>query len=130
MNQSDLIITLKSKCQNIKNDWEKHLEFWEGEEPGSYNDISVIVHYVIKNFESQNTNDFKELFEVIEEAVNSSEEKTSELAVIGFLEGILFVGSHKNIRPKHFYPWLGENSKKSILELEDYFNGIPETKIN
>ena len=124
MNQSEFINSLKNKCLNIKKDWSEHLDFWEGEEAGGYNDISVIVHYVVKNYEHGKTEDFEEIFKTVENAVNSNNKETSGLAVVGFLEGILFVGSHKDIRIENYKKWLGKESLKSITELENFFDGM------
>ncbi len=122
MEESQFINSLKDSCSEILEDWEEHLDFWEGDEPGSYNEISVIVHYVIKQFEMQRYVDFPEVFGIVESACNSKVKSTVELAKIGFLEDILLVGSHKAIYPENFEQWLGEKSLETLIELEKFFS--------
>ncbi|RDH45932.1 DUF7674 family protein [Zooshikella ganghwensis] len=123
MSQSEFVYKLLSVCGGISSRWAGHLEFWEGEEAGHYNDMAVIVSYVVDSRVNNATDEFEVIFAIVEDAVNSSIRDTSELAIIGFLEGILLVGSHKGLTSKDFNDWLGVASNKSILELEQYFEG-------
>lgn len=112
---------LKNGCSEIDVQWQEHLDFWEGEEPGYYNEISVIVHYIIAKHRVSDFRDFDDISKVIDLGLNSKNEETSELALIGVLEGILFVGSHDDIRPEHHKGWLSEMALKELSELEDAF---------
>ncbi|WP_445363553.1 hypothetical protein ACJJIQ_02085 [Microbulbifer sp. ANSA003] len=122
MSQIDFINALLSSCDDIEDDWQEHLDFWEGDIPEFYNDISVIVHYITNRYVSNQYTDFDKLFSVVEKGVISNDEETSELATIGFLEGILLVGSHSGIKPVQFEKWLGKKSRESIYELREFFS--------
>jgi hypothetical protein len=111
---------LLDACDDIEARWNEHLEFWEGDEPGFFNEVSVFAHYVIDRYAQIQTSDFQAIFDIVEEAVNSKDKQTNELAVIGFLEGILFLGSHRDIRPECFEQWLGKRSKTAILDIEQF----------
>lgn len=121
MEESQFINSLIDSCSEIKEDWEEHLDFWEDNKPGSYNEISVVVHYMIKQFDNHRFVDFPEIFEIVESALNSPNSNTVEIAKTGFLEGLLLVGSHSGIFPADFDTWLGEKSSEALLELEKFF---------
>lgn len=123
MTIDDFINNLLKACDNIKQDWQEHLQFWEGEPAGYYNDVAIIVHYVIKQYKKGLTADFQTIFDIVELGVKSHDEHVSEVAVVGFVEGILFVGSHDNIRPEHFKKWIGSESYRRMISLEEYFSG-------
>ncbi|GAB1266730.1 hypothetical protein NBRC116493_02510 [Aurantivibrio infirmus] len=122
MTETDFLQELRRLCSDIEKPWLEHLEFWEGDEPGIFNEISVIVHYVINKLEAKDTVEFQPVFDLVERGVNSKNRNVSELAVTGFLEGILFVGSHKDLRPELFECWLGPSSIKAIEDLEIFFS--------
>jgi len=125
MEASGFIDKLKNSCSEITLDWQEHLEFWEGEERGEYNDISVIVHYVIDRYKQNETGDFCEIFSILEDGLTSGNSNTEELALIGFIEDLLFVGSHSNILTEHFKPWIGNESFSGMLKLETAFKELP-----
>ena len=115
---------LRSLCVGIERAWEEHLEFWEDEEPGEYDDVSIIVHHVIDGFASGKTQNFETIFKITEQAVKSDNKLVSEVAVIGFIEGLLMVGSHEGMYSEFFKNWLGPESFKAFEELEHFFNGL------
>lgn len=123
MSADEFITILISKCDLIEPFWKEHLEFWEGDKPGHFNDVSVAVHYVIDQYNRNETADFKEIFDFVETSVNSLEVKVSELAIVGFIEGILMVGSHSGLTPEDFKAWLGESSYDRMIKLEKFFSG-------
>jgi len=124
MTPSAFVDNLKRACSDIEAQWQEHLDFWENEEPGYYNDISVIVHYVISKYKESDLRDFDRISEVIELGLKSDNEETSELALIGVLEGILFVGSHDDIRPENHKSWLGDVAYQELLNLEGAFEKL------
>ncbi|MEE4243807.1 MAG: hypothetical protein V2I33_00260 [Kangiellaceae bacterium] len=130
MKPRTFVDNLKTACSDIDEQWQEHLDFWEDEEPGYYNDISVIVHYIISKYKESNLEDFQRIAEVIELGLQSNNAETSELALVGVLEGILFVGSHDDIRSESHKNWLGKLAYQEILGLEEAFEKLHNKPIN
>ena len=126
MNPRTFVDNLKNACSDIGPQWQDHLDFWEDEEPGYYNEISVIVHYIMNKHKASDFRDFEDIAKIIDLGLKSKHDETSELALIGVLEGILFVGSHDDIRPEHHKSWLSEFAYKELVGLEDAFEKLHE----
>jgi len=124
MSPQEFIDQLLLACSDIDSDWKEHLDFWEGDTPGFYNDISVIVHYVMSKYKQDDLRDFKDIAQVVERGLSSEVAKTSEIALLGFLEGILFVGSHDDIRSTDHKEWLGVHSYNELVCLESAFEEL------
>ncbi|PIE47240.1 MAG: hypothetical protein CSA42_04655 [Gammaproteobacteria bacterium] len=125
MKPSVFVESLRAACSDDINVlWQQHLDFWEGEEAGYYNDVYVIVDYIISKYKASDFKDFEKIAQVIEMGVTSDNHETSELAIIGVLEGMLFMGSHDGIRVENFKGFLGKVSYRELLVLEDYFEKI------
>ena len=124
INPRVFVDNLKEACSDIEVQWREHLDFWEDDELGYYNEISVIVHYVISKHKESDQRDFEKLSEVIELGLKSDNDETSELALIGVLEGILFVGSHHDIRSENHKSRLGEIAYQALLNLEYNFEKL------
>ena len=101
MNPRTFVDNLRNACSDIEPQWQEHSDFWEGEEPGYYNEISVVVDYIMTKHKASDFRDFGDIAQIIDMGLKSNNDETSELALLGVLEGILFVGSHEGIRPEH-----------------------------
>lgn len=102
------------------------MDFWEDEEPGYFNEVSVVVDYIMTKHEASDFRDFCDIAQIIDMGLKSNNGETSELALLGVLEGILLVGSHKDIRYEHHKNWLSEYAYKELVELEDAFEKLHE----
>src|SRR5437763_13270010 len=48
--------------------WEKHLEFWQGEPAGHYNDIAQFAHFVVEDlYPNGKTADLQHAFDLMEQ---------------------------------------------------------------
>jgi len=117
----DFIGRLVNSCKGIEDYWQQHLDFWEDDERGDYNDIGVVVHFVIDGFIESQTDGFEKTFNLVENAVKCEVADVAELAIVGFIEGLLFVGSHKGINSNFLRQWMGQESFESLKELEKFF---------
>ena len=55
MKEEDTILHLMNFLPGIEKSWKEHLEYWGNEERGSYNDIEVLVGYVVDQYKVGNT---------------------------------------------------------------------------
>ena len=77
--------------------------------------------YVIKLFQTEKYNELKKAFDEIEILCLSKSHYISEVAHVGFVEGILMLRSHKGISLDAFDSYLGESSKEFWYEMHDFF---------
>jgi hypothetical protein len=110
-------------CDNIEPYWRDHLEFWEDEEAGYYNDAAVFAHYVVDEYQKGDTEDFNEIFKAIEKIIEYGNEAARGIAVVGFLEAIQNIASHKSCGPNVFMKWLGSKSTQAWHELNELWKG-------
>lgn len=47
--EAEVMPRLVAEFPGFRPRWEKHLEFWEGEPAGNYNDITQFVYFVVKD---------------------------------------------------------------------------------
>jgi hypothetical protein len=123
VNIPSIIPDLLKLCPGIDPRWQEHLEFWEDDERGEYNDISVIVHSVVDSFTEGNSHFFPGLFNKIEDIINSGHPQQKEIAILGFLETLQTVGSNRPYGYKPFERWLGPLSLIEWHNIEKLWQG-------
>ena len=123
VNIPSIIPDLLKLCPGIDPRWQAHLEFWEGDERGEYNDISVIVHFVVDSFTEDNSLYFPDLFNKIEDIINTGHPKQKEIAILGFLETLQTVASNRPYGYKPFERWLGPLSLVEWHNIEKLWQG-------
>ena len=123
VNIPSIIPDLLKLCPGIDPRWQEHLEFWEGDERGEYNDISVIVHFVVDSFTEDNSLFFPNLFNKIEDIINTGHPKQKEIAILGFLETLQTVASNSPYGYKPFERWLGPLSLIEWHNIEKLWQG-------
>ena len=86
---------------------------------------SAFAWYIIKNIDENNIDELKKCFEFIELLYINGEEKTKELATIGYLEDLQNItGGNITIdRYKIIFDFLGMESKKWWDKLNKYWDG-------
>jgi hypothetical protein len=123
MSSSDAITLLLRACPGIDRQWQEHLDDWGNEERGDYNDISIVVHYLVDCYKQEQTDFFPELFNLVERCINEGDNQTRDLMIIGLLEGIQNVASWQSFGNGVFVQWLGPKSREAWKQLERLWNG-------
>ncbi len=119
VNIPSIIPELLTLCPGIESRWDEHLEFWDGDERGEYNDISVIVHFVVDSYTENITQFFPMLFKKIEEIITKGHPKQKGIAITGFLETLQTVGSNRHYGYKPFEQWLRPASLSEWRGIEE-----------
>lgn len=131
MDQIDAILLLKTSCSGIDPYWKEYMEFWQDEEErGFYNDISVFSRYVVDRYAEGQTQDFDEIFGAYEYINENGNAAAKELAIIGFLEGILFLSSHQPFGTHAIEKWMGPAAKANYNKLRIAFDELARTQNN
>jgi hypothetical protein len=122
--QAEVIPRLIAEFPELKTRWEKHLESWEGESPGSYIGISLFVHFVIEDlYAGGKTEDVQRVFDLMENWLNSGSPNVRELVVTGFLEDLQKFASQQPFGKEAFVPFLGPKSREAWDDLERFWAG-------
>lgn len=125
MNKEQAVNYLKSFCDGIEPSWQEHLEFWEGEkERGYYNDMAVLAHYVVDRYAEGKTDDFLRIFDACEYIYDNADEDAQDVLYLGFIEGLLFITSHKSFGTRALEKWMGPNTLKGYIGLREAFDAL------
>ncbi len=97
--------------------WIKYLETAiKDEEAEKYITLYLVAtefsKYIINLFIGYETDKLHKAFSEVELMASNSSEYVSEVALVGFIESILALRSHKGIPLNAFDAWLGKSSKK------------------
>ena len=84
---------LLAACPSFEDRWQEHLDWWEGEEAGLYNDLARFAHHLVELEKQGTTREFAEVFHVVERLHVEGDHYVKEAATIGLLE------VHVTLRP-------------------------------
>jgi hypothetical protein len=122
--EADVMPRLVAEFPDFRPRWEKHLEFWEGEPAGNYNDITQFVYFVVRDvYPSGKTEEVQQAFDLMEYWLKNGNESVRELIVIGFLEDLQNLASRQGFGKEAFVPFLGPKSREAWDELERFWGG-------
>jgi len=115
--------------------WKKYLESEIEDEDDEeyislYSVASEFSEYVINLYHEKETEKLKKAFSEIELLSINGSEYISEVALVGFIEGILILRSHEGIALDAFDSWLGESSKEFWYGMHDFFTKGTESENN
>lgn len=114
---------LLEACPGFQPTWEKHLEWWNGEEAGAYNDASEFARYLVEAFERGQTSEFPAAFATIERILNEGDQESRDIAGIGIIEDLQTIGSNHSCGEDVFIQWLGPTSREAWAEIEKMWDG-------
>lgn len=105
-------------------EWKEHLEFWDNEEAGSCNEMSVFSHYINRRLnENASEEEIKLVFDFIEFLMKEGDQATRDVAATCFLENLLNYDSAGRLKAKIFIPFLGEESRGYCIAWDE-FTGV------
>lgn len=114
---------LRNTFPGFKEEWSRHLAFWEGEEAGLCNDISAFSRYVVKVIQEKDSVQLQDIFDVVEHCVCSEDQALKMAFTTCFLENLLNYFSSGEIDVSVFVPFLGEQSREFCKAWDD-FTGV------
>ena len=107
---------------NNYSDEEKRL-YEENFDPSLYEVASEFSECVISQFNHSNEEFLKNAFTFMEDLGKHPNEEISNCAMVGFVEGVLILRSHKGIDLDAFDLYLGKNSKEFWYGMHNFFTG-------
>lgn len=123
-NDAEVMPRLVPEFPAFRPRWERHLEFWEGEPAGSYNDIAEFAHFVVEDlYPNGNTADLQRAFDLMEQWLVNGNQNLRNLIAVGFLEDVQNVASWQAFGREVFIPFLGPESRQAWYDLERIWVG-------
>ena len=98
--------------------WEAHLEYWNGQPAGIYNETSEFCTYVCTSFEASETDWFPAFFTLVEELIRDGNADQRVIATLGLLETLKVQASHRDHGERVFLRWLGPLARKAWAEID------------
>ncbi len=117
INASEAIALMRDSCSHIGPDWEEHLEFWDDDDPGYYNEAIVIANYVVNRIEFNSLKDMPSIFQAIENIIENGTDEAKTIAIYGFLESARNIASHQAFTDKALIPFLGPLAQEAWKHL-------------
>lgn len=88
LEKTDIIPLMLEACSSAAEAWQEHLELWESEEAGGFNDIAIFSRHMLDCYERGNTAELDAAFAMIERLINEGNDEVRAIAVTGFLENV------------------------------------------
>lgn len=107
---SDLISLLLEAAPGARHDWDAHLQRWNGESAGLYNDVTVFAQHLVDSHARGDMEDHAAIFTLVELVLTEGDEEAVALATWGLLEDIQTLTSHHSFGTSAFTVWLGPRS--------------------
>jgi hypothetical protein len=111
MIEKEMVMPLIIKvCPSFEQPWEEHLDSWEGEEAGLYNDFGEFVIHLVESYRKGDTQYFKNVFDVIELLLKDGDSYVKGATSVGFLEDLQNYSANTGVDPNEFIEFLGSET--------------------
>ena len=114
---------LINACPSFSEKWQEVSTYYEHEDL-VYVYLGEFAHHLIHLLNGNQTEEFPAIFDVIERLHIEGDAATKEIATIGALEAIQNVAENSGVDPEIFFPFLGPESGKCWVQLNDFWQGL------
>ncbi len=121
--QPDLMPLFLEACPEFVPSWQKHLEWWNGEDAGAYNNISVLARFIIESYESEDLEPIKRIFALTESLLEKEELQITEILTIGLIEDIQNISLGRPYGCDVFLKFLGPRSTHAWNKVIEMWKG-------
>src|SRR5688500_8494467 len=95
LQRADVVPLLLAACPKSAPDWEEHRAYWDGEEPGAFNDVAVFAHHAVGCVGRGDIGCLPAFFAAVERMLLEGDEEVRALATVGLLEDLQNIASHE-----------------------------------
>lgn len=121
--KEEAVRRLVEACTGFADAWHAHVEWWEGEPAGEYNDLGELAQWVVERMGDKDFECFSTLFNEVETLLTDASIELRTLLVIGFLEDIQNLAANRQIDPDMVLPFLGPEARRGWFELIRMWHG-------
>ena len=119
--ENEILPMIVEACPSFADKLREHREVLQ--EEITYTELGAFANYLVDLYKQEKTDDFVEIFEVVEKLHIEGNEFVKEAATIGFLEGLQNIAGNRDLEPEVFYKYLKPISAKWWNELNKFWNG-------
>jgi hypothetical protein len=112
---------LVEACPSFANKLHEHRDFFE--EEITYTELGVFANHLVDLHKQNKTDEFLNIFDVIEKLHIEGDEFVKEAATIGLLEGLQNIAGNQDLNPEIFFKYLKPVSVMRWNELNKFWNG-------
>lgn len=129
MRVTDVVPAFMTVCPAAASAWREHLEFWGDEtDRGHYNDAAVIAHHLADSLERGELSEFPAAFALLERCLAEGDAAVREFVMIGLIETMQNIASHRPFGPDVFVEWLGPLSRAAWDEVRGWWEQLAQAK--
>jgi len=110
-------------CPGFAQAWQAHLDWWEGEPAGDYNDVGALAQWVVERIGAGELDCLPALFQDVEAILEDASDELRNLLLVGFLEDVQNVAANTGVDPDVVLPFLGPESRKGWFDLIKFWHG-------
>jgi hypothetical protein len=122
ISKKDCMQLILNKFPGFQERWQKHLDWWEGEEAGLCNDMSQFSRYVTELIVDKQLDNLPQIFDFIEILMIDGDLDVQNAAATCFLENLINITS-ETIPASSFISLLGAESRDYCKAWDD-FTGV------
>jgi hypothetical protein len=122
ISEDQVMSMLISSCPSFKAKWQEHREYW-GDEKLLYVDLGEFARHLVEKMKMEETDEFVQVFEVVESLHIDGNAQVKEAATIGLLEGIQNISENAGVEPERFIQFLRPESFKWWTKLNNFWEG-------
>lgn len=120
--KAEVVRRLVTACPGFNDAWQAHLQWWEGEPAGEYNDLGALAEWIVDRMADGDIEYFPALFTEVEALLRDANTEVRNLLVIGLLEDIQNVAVNRPVDPDLILPFLGPEGRQGWFELIDMWH--------
>jgi hypothetical protein len=124
MTADTVVSAVLAACPTSLDAWTSHLRWWGDDERGDYNDVAVFAHHIVNSANCGSTVEFPAFFELLERMIQQGDPHVKQLAVIGLIEDIQNIASHRPGGYTTFETWLRPATRTAWREVEAAWLGV------
>lgn len=111
-------------CPAFRTRWDKHREFWQGQEAGIYNDLGEFAVFIVDDsYASGDIASVDAAFALIERFFAEGNQEVRDATGIGFLEDVRNLSSWRSFGTDPFAERLAPISRTAWAESEETWRG-------
>ncbi len=129
ISKDEMIKLLAASCPSFKVVYDKELEapdeslWFDKGEVLPYIFLGEFARHMVELFKSGRTEEFADIFSVVEKLHLNGDGYVEEAAKIGLLEDIQNIAGNRGVDPEEFVQFLGPESNKMWKELNRFWGG-------
>jgi len=111
----------------FQDQWREFLKEWDKEiSPQWYLGMGELAHYVVEKYAQGATGEFPDLFASVEALLHSPSPELENLIIVGLLEDIQNVASHRDFGAAPFRDWLGPKTVVAWDGIDAYMKRVSD----